>query len=147
MRRRRRGISRAEEPGLVVRYDYLWTHEVAAGRDQGKDRPTCIVAATDSLARPRYVVLLPITHISPTDATVGIEVPPRVKQALGLDDEPSWVIVSEHNIDEWPSGGLSPIPGRPSAFAYGFIPPGLFKQIKAKFLELARQKKTETVRR
>jgi hypothetical protein len=25
---------------------------------------------------------------------------------LGLDDEPSWVIMSEHNIDEWPNGGL-----------------------------------------
>ena len=27
------------KPGLVVRYDYLWTHEAAAGREQGKDRP------------------------------------------------------------------------------------------------------------
>ena len=58
------------QPGLVVRYDYLWTHEAAAGRNQGKDRPTCIVAATDSLMRPRYVVLLPITHVPPTGDTV-----------------------------------------------------------------------------
>jgi hypothetical protein len=50
-------------------------------------------------------------------------------------------IVSEHNIDEWPNAGLSPIPGRPEAHTYGFIPPGLFAQIKAKFLELARQNK------
>ena len=135
------------KPGLVVRYDYLWTHEAAAGHDQGNDRPTCIIAATDSLVRPRYVVLLPITHTPPTGDTVGVEVPPKVKQALGLDDEPSWVIVSEHNIDEWPNGGLSSVPGRPGVFAYGFIPPGLFKQIKARFLELARQRKTEAVRR
>jgi hypothetical protein len=135
------------KPGLVVRYDYLWTHEAAAGRDQGKDRPTCIVAATDTLARPRYVVVLPITHTPPAGDIVGVEIPPRVKQALGLDDGPSWVIVSEHNIDEWPNGGLSPVPGRRGAFAYGFIPPGLFREIKARFLELARQKKTEAVRR
>lgn len=135
------------KPGLVVRYDYLWTHEAAAGRDQGKDRPTCIVAATDSLMRPRHVVLLPITHTLPTADTVGIEIPAKVKQAIGLDDAPSWVIVSEHNIDEWPNAGLSPVPDKPGVFAYGFIPPGLFKQIKARFLELARQKKTERVRR
>ena len=40
-----------------------------------------------------------------------------------LDDAPSWVIVSEHNIDEWPNGGLSPVPGKQGEFAYGFIPP------------------------
>ncbi|MDE0718896.1 MAG: hypothetical protein OXH64_13265 [Rhodospirillaceae bacterium] len=39
------------EPGLVVRYDYLWTHEAAAGRDQGKTRPACLVAATDPTTR------------------------------------------------------------------------------------------------
>lgn len=135
------------KPGLVVRYDYLWTHEAAAGHDRGKDRPTCIIAATDSLVRPRYVVLLPITHTPPAGETVGVEIPPRVKQALGLDDEPSWAIVSEHNIDEWPNGGLSPVPGKSGVFAYGFIPPGLFRKIKARFLELARQRKTEAVRR
>jgi hypothetical protein len=47
------------------------------------------------------------------------------------------VIVSDHNVDEWPNGGLAPVPGRPGAFSYGFIPPGLFAQVKAKFLELA----------
>ncbi len=135
------------KPGLVIRYDYLWTHEAAAGRDQGKTRPTCLVAATDPQARPRYVVLLPITHTPPSGNTVGIEIPGRVKQAIGLDDEPSWVIVSEHNIDEWPNGGLSPVPGRPGDFSYGFIPPGLFATIKARFLELARAKASAGVRR
>lgn len=135
------------KPGLVLRYDYLWTHEAAAGQDQGKDRPACLVAATDALVRPRHVVLLPITHTPPTGDTVGIEIPAKVKQAIGLDDAPSWVIVSEHNIDEWPNGGLSPVPGQPGEFAYGFIPPGLFAKIKASFLELARAKKSGAVSR
>lgn len=78
---------------------------------------------------------------------MGIEVPARVRNALGLDDAPSWVIVSEHNIDEWPNAGLSPLPGQPDVFSYGFIPPGLFAQIKALFLELARSKKSRAVRR
>jgi hypothetical protein len=135
------------KPGLILRYDYLWSREAAAGRDQGKDRPACLVAATDSLTKPRYVVLLPITHTPPNGNTVGVEIPPKVKQAIGLDDAPSWVIISEHNIDEWPNPGLSPIPGKPGTFSYGFIPPGLFAQIKTRFLELARKKRSDPVRR
>lgn len=135
------------KPGLVVRYDYLWTHEAARGQEQGKDRPACLVAATDSATNPRYVVLLPITHTPPSGDTVGIEIPMRVKQSIGLDDAPSWVIVSDHNIDEWPNGGLSPVPGKTGAFAYGFIPPGLFAQIKAGFIELARRNKSGAVHR
>lgn len=135
------------KPGLVVRYDYLWAHEAVAGRDQGKDRPTCLLAATDDTVRPRYVVLLPITHSPPSGETVGVEIPAKVKHAIGLDDEPSWVIVSEHNIDEWPNGGLSPLPGRPDVFSYGFLPPGLFARIKTSFLDLAKAKRSSAVRR
>ncbi len=135
------------KPGLVVRYDYLWTHEAARGQEQGKDRPACLVAASDNIMRPRYVVLLPITHTPPAGDTIGIEISARVRQALGLDDAPSWVIVSEHNIDEWPNSGLSPAPGKPGVFAYGFIPPALFARIKTEFVNLARQKKSGAVRR
>ncbi len=134
-------------PGLIVRYDYLWSREAASGRNQGKDRPACLIAASDSLIKPRYVVLLPITHSPPDAHSIGIAIPAKVKQAIGLDDLPSWVIVSEHNIDEWPNGGLSPVPGRPSIFSYGFIPPGLFTQIKDKFLNLARENQSHPVRR
>jgi hypothetical protein len=115
--------------------------------DQGKDRPTCLVAASDSQTKPRFVVLLPITHTRPDGDTIGIEIPAKVKQAIGLDDVRSWVIVSEHNIDEWPNAGLSPIPEKMGVYGYGFIPPGLFAQIKARFLELARQNRSDAVRR
>ena len=79
-------VMRVEEvpdpkPGLIVRYDYLWSHEAAAGRDQGKDRPTCLVAASDSVTKPRFVVLLPITHSPPDVHTIGIEIPAKVRQA------------------------------------------------------------------
>ena len=135
------------ELGLVVRYDYLWVSEATYGRDQGKTRPACLVAATDPTVRPCYVVLLAITHARPAGDTVGIEIPARVRHALGLDDTPSWVIVSEHNVDEWPNGGLSPLPGRPDAFRHGLIPPGLFTRIKARFLDLADSKKSRCVHR
>jgi hypothetical protein len=134
-------------PGLVIRYDYLWTKEAAAGRDQGKERPACLVAATDAATTPRFVVILPITHTRPDKDTIGVEIPARVREALGLDDAPSWVIVSEHNIDEWPNGGLAPLPGRPGLYSYGFIPPRLFAQVKNKFLELYEKGRSGRVRR
>jgi hypothetical protein len=129
---------------MIIRYDYLWSREAAAGRQQGKD---CLVAASDSQTKPRYVVLLPITHSPPNGETIGIEIPAKVKQTIGLDDKPSWVIISEHNIDGWPNAGLSPIPGTPGIYSYGFIPPGLFAAIKAQFLELARAKQSDPIRR
>jgi hypothetical protein len=135
------------KPGLVILYDYLWSREAEAGLDQGKDRPACLVAASDSSTTPRFVVILPITHAAPVGDTVGVEIPLRVRQALGLDDAPSWVVVSEHNVDEWPNAGLVPIPGRPGIFSYGFMPPRLFAEIKAKFLDLSEKGRGAGVRR
>ena len=134
-------------PGLVIRYDYLWTREAAAARVQGKERPVCLVAAIDSSISPRFIVILPITHTRPNKDTVGIEIPAKVRAALGLDDTKSWVVVSEHNVDEWPNAGLAPIPGRPQDFAYGFIPPGLFALVKGKFLEFYEKAQSAGVRR
>jgi hypothetical protein len=116
-------------------------------RDVIREKTVRPVAASDSQTKPRFVILLPITHTPPDGDTIGIEIPAKVKQTIGLDDARSWVIVSEHNIDEWPNAGLSPLPGKPGVFGYGFIPPGLFAQIKARFLELARQNKSGAVRR
>lgn len=135
------------KPGLIVRYDYLWRREADAGRQLGKDRPACLIATSDPTPTPRFIVILPITHAAPVGDTVGIEIPQRVREALGLSNEPSWVIVSEYNVDEWPNGGLQPLPGRPGSFSYGFTPPSLFQRIKATFLELVEQGRTTGVRR
>ena len=130
------------KPGMVIRYDYLWADDATAGKDAGKDRPTCLVAASDATANPRFVVLLPITHTPPTGATVGVEIPQDVKKKIGMDDAPSWIIVSEHNVDLWPNGGLSPVPGRGGAFHYGFISPGLFAKVKEEFIRIGRSGKS-----
>jgi hypothetical protein len=119
------------EPGLVVRYDYLWSHQNAA--DQGKDRPVCIIAAIALASAPLFVVLLPVTHSRPVDEQNAIEIPERVRRAIGRDDQPSWVVVSEYNIDSWPNGGLSPSHAAAGRFEYGLLPPALFHRIKVKF--------------
>ena len=133
-------------PGLIVRYDYLWSREAAAGQDYGKERPACLVAASDPAALPRFVVLLPVTHSRPRDDAEGVEIPPKVRAHLGLDDEPCWVIVSEYNVDNWPTAGLAPLPGT-GAFAYGFLPPALFTRIRAAFVGLAERGASKQTRR
>ncbi len=85
---------------------------------------------------PHTFACSPITHKSPTGKTVGVEIPQDVKKKLGMDDAPSWIIVSEHNVDLWPNGGLSPVPGRGGAFHYGFISLGLFAKIKEEFIRV-----------
>jgi hypothetical protein len=50
-----------------------------------------------SATKPRFVVLLPITHSLPIGDTVAIEIPAKVRRPMGLDDERSWVVVSEYN--------------------------------------------------
>jgi hypothetical protein len=121
-------------PGLVIRYDYLWTREAAAGRWHSERSPPCLIAATDREVEPRFVVILALVLSRPSRDSIGVEIPVRVREAL--DDAPRWVIVSEHNVDAWPNTGLAHIPGRPGIYAHGFIPPGLFAQVKGRFLEL-----------
>lgn len=135
------------EPGLVIRYDYLWTREAETGRKTGEERPACLVAALDNGTDPRFVVILPITHTPPKGATKGVEIPARVCARLGLDEDRSWVIVSEFNVDDWPNAGLAPIRGKAARFAYGFLPPGLFASVKAGFLACREGGRAKGIRR
>lgn len=97
--------------GLVFRYDYLWHREFQAGRTTSKDRPACIVIARhDDRAGRHDVLIAAITHAPPTSGVTTIEIPHAEKRRLGLDDERSWLVLSELNRDWWPSG-YTPVPG------------------------------------
>jgi hypothetical protein len=123
------------EPGLVFRYDFTWFDDAKKGHGSGKVRPACVAVAAEVQKGLRRVVVLPITHSKPSRGTKGIEIPAIVRAALGLDDMPCWVIVSEYNIDDWPNAGIGPVPGRAGEFLYGHLPPGLFARIKQAFLD------------
>ena len=81
-------------PGLVLRYSYLWRRERDEGRHEGrKDRPCAIVVALRRAdAAGTRVLVLPVTHDAPHDPDTAVELPPRVKRRLGLDDARSWVV-------------------------------------------------------
>ena len=126
-------------PGLVIRYSYLWQSEFVSGREEGvKDRPAAIVAAiVNATDGKKRVLVLPITHTPPqTKAQEStIEIPPAVKRRLGLDDEPSWIVITEANEFIWPGPDLRPVPGdQLGGITYGFLPPGLFARVRAAFV-------------
>lgn len=135
------------EPGLVIRYDYLWLRETASARASGKERPACLLATLDDEAEPGLVLILPITHSRPRGETVGVEIPLAVAQHLGLDTTRSWIVVSEANVDFWPNAGLAPLPGKRGVFAYGFLPPALFERVRNKFMTLLAERRARLVRR
>src|SRR3972149_6454893 len=92
------------EPGLVVNYAYLWHYEHAEGKEEGrKDRPSVIcVGVEDEQKGASIVTVLPITHRKPENEGWVIEIPAGVRGHLGLDDEPSWIVVAEGNEFLWP---------------------------------------------
>ena len=139
----------APQPGLVIRYSYLWQREALAGQEEGvKDRPCAvIIASTDEEGRTR-VYAVPVKHSMPPDAETAIEIPPLVKARLGLDSERSWVVVSEANVFAWPGPDLRFVAGRGSdSAAYGFLPPGFFRVVRDRFLAADSQRKAALVKR
>ena len=130
----------APQPGLVIRYSYLWSREARAGREEGvKDRPCAILLAIGTAQDGQRVIVLPITHTAPQPPDEGIELPQAIKARLGLDSERSWVIVSEGNDFIWPGPDLRPLAGEgPESVVYGYLPPRLFHAIQSRFLACAR---------
>jgi len=138
------------EPGLVIRYAYLWRREQEAGREEGaKDRPCAIVLALAGQEdnRPRVVVLA-VTHTPPQLPAEGVELPAAVKRRLGLDEERSWVVTSEANSFLWPGPDLRFLPGLgPESAAYGVLPPDVFRVVRDRFLAGLQARRTATVPR
>ena len=120
------------EAGLVISYGYLWRSEYEQGRESGtKDRPCAIVLTARDQDGDIVVTVVPVTHSPPLDANDAVEIPAPTRRRLGLDDAPSWIVVSEVNRFVWPGPDLRPIArGAPDRFDYGVLPPALFRQIK-----------------
>jgi hypothetical protein len=120
-------------PGLVIHYSYLWHDQHRQGYEQGaKDRPCVLVSANAKPDADTIVFVAPVTHSAPRVASEAVEIPAATKRRLGLDDMPSWIVVTELNRLHWPGPDLRPIPGTvPIRFDYGVVPPGLLRQVNA----------------
>ena len=112
------------ECGLVISYSYLWRNEYEAGKIEGvKNRPCAIILVVKNDNDSQTVTVAPITHTPPNNLAVAVEIPPRVKQYLGLDGERSWIILDDFNEFLWPGYDLRSIPGKIGKYDYGLLPP------------------------
>jgi hypothetical protein len=136
-------------PGLVISYSYLWVEERRRGREEGlKNRPCAVVVVTQDDDGEHVVTVLPISHVPQADPTLAVEIPAAVKRRLKLDDERSWIVLSEANRFIWPGPDLRPLrTGDAATVAYGLLPFALFEQVRTKLIAAIRAKRLRVVPR
>lgn len=138
----------APQVGLVIRYDFLWSHERGRGYVAGvKERPCVVVTAvTRGPAGETHVLLAPITHATPRSGATALAIPPSVARHLGLDDERGYIVADEANTVSWDDPGIVPVaPGQ--RWAYGRLPKGLYEALRSAMLDLVRQGRLKSAKR
>ena len=132
--------------GYILRYSYLWHRQHLKGHEEGdKDRP-CLVLANIKLDDGSSAVrVLPITRAPPDGPADAVEIPRPAKERLRLDDERSWIVLTESNRFVWPGPDLRPVDS--DTGYYGAIPPALFAEVKRRFVALARGQSHASVQR
>jgi mRNA-degrading endonuclease toxin of MazEF toxin-antitoxin module len=133
--------------GLVIRYDYLWRDEARRGRMEGaKERPCAIILASQNDENGRTTVTLAaITHSPPANSADALEIPAKVKQALGLDDARSWIMLHEVNSVDWGDPGIVPVTR--TQWHYGYLPPKLARAVLERIVTRFRANKLTIVNR
>lgn len=125
------------EPGLVIRYSFLWSHEAQQRAIEGsKDRPCAIILVVQTPgAETRRVSVLPITHTPPlaADAITHLKLTPAECKRAGLDGAEHWVVLAELNRFSWPGHDLRPVPGTQSC-VHGSLPQASYRRIVSAFL-------------
>ena len=120
------------------------------GQEEGrKDRPALVLAlAVREIDGALNVLVLAVTHTSPTDPADAVPFPPNIKRAIGLDDAPSWIVTTEANAFLWPGPDVRPIPGRaPRTMIYGKIPNALLRRVAKSYLVNRRKQRSQLVTR
>ena len=133
--------------GYIFRYSYLWQWQHLEGREEGdKDRPCLVLAIVTAEEDGSPIVrVLPVTRTAPATLHDAIEIPLPVKARLGLDDDRSWIILTESNRFVWPGPDIRSTDTETGY--YGAVPPALFETVKRRFVELARERNHTSVGR
>jgi hypothetical protein len=133
---------------MVIRYAYLWRSEHELGIEEGaKDRPCAVLLAITDEAGQQKVVVLPVTHAPPRDKAEAVEIPTNTKRRLGLDDDRSWIILTEANRFTWPGPDLRPMrAGSGTTAVYGELPGDLFRKVREKWLALSAERRSLVAR-
>lgn len=123
------------QPGDVLSYAYLWSHEADRGQEEGlKDRPVAVVVARLTGRGLTELIVLPVTHRQPDEAADGMEMPKAIKRNLGLDSARSWIMLSEVNRFVWPGPDIRPAT-KEGAPTYGALPDWFFLKLRDQVAE------------
>jgi hypothetical protein len=127
-------------PAQIIRYSYLWRRDAERGVEEGsKDRPCAVVMTVQDDDGEDVVTVLPVTHAPPRDPADALEIPPETKRRLGLDDERSWIVVTECNRFFWPGPDLRmKEPGNAASVLHGSLPGAFFERVRLAFLAKVR---------
>ena len=133
----------------MIRYSYLWAAEFRGGREEGiKDRPCAVILVSRDDAGNKTVTVLPISHTPPINPEFAVEIPDATKRRLGLDDQRSWVVLTEANRFIWPGPDLRPSRrGDAASIAYGALPFALFEDIRRRFISILKARRAQIVGR
>ena len=135
------------QPGDVLSYSYLWSHEAARGQEEGlKDRPVVVVVGLLTAAGRTQLIVVPITHSAPDHAGDAIELPQNIKRHLGLDQERSWIMITEVNRFIWPGPDIRPI-GDDGDPLFGTLPDWFFLKLREAFAQKLANKQLSDIRR
>ena len=89
--------------GQVIGSACLWQSEHLRGQEEGlKDRPCAVILVITNESGDEQVTVLLITHSAPARLEFAIEIPAATKRRVGLDDDRSWVVLTEANRSHGP---------------------------------------------
>lgn len=130
----------APAPAQVIRYSYLWHKDAVRGIEEGsKDRPCAIVMMVKNDQDEVVVTVLPVTHTPPSNPDDAIEIPHATKRRIGLDDERSWIVLTEANRFFWPGPDLRMARrGDAETVLYGILPNAFYERVRIDFLQRIR---------
>ena len=85
-----------------------------------------------------WVTVVPITHRPPNARDPVVELAAPTKVRLRLDEQASWIVLTEANGFPWPGFDVRPTPGGES-FLYGYVGRRLFEAVRQRIGALARE--------
>jgi hypothetical protein len=78
---------------------------------------------------------------------LSVEIPAATKRRLGLDDERSWIVLTEANRFIWPGPDLRAMRPGDASSVYGPLPYALFEDVRRTFIAALRARAARTVPR
>ncbi len=104
-----------------------------------------VVARIEEAART-LVLVAPVTHTAPEKTADAVEIPRNVKKQLGLDQDRSWIVVTELNRFIWPGPDIRPMPETGTPF-YDALPDWLFERVRNGLLQHSAQGRLKVTKR